>query len=51
MTDVCDDFYVCSLSSDVVLYKGLVMPEYLSTFYPDLEDDLLESSIAVFHQR
>jgi len=33
------------------LYKGLVMPEYLSTFYPDLEDDSLESSIAVFHQR
>jgi len=51
LTDTCDDFYVCSLSSDVVLYKGLVMPEYLSTFYPDLEDDSLESSIAVFHQR
>ena len=45
------DFYVCSLSCDVVLYKGLVMPEYLSTFYTDLEDDRLESSIAVFHQR
>jgi len=45
------DFYVCSLSSDVILYKGLVMPEYLATFYPDLEDELLESSIAVFHQR
>ncbi len=51
MTDLCDDFYVCSLSSDVILYKGLVMPEYLATFYPDLEDDSLESSIAVFHQR
>jgi len=51
MTDHCDDFYVCSLSSDVVLYKGLVMPEYLSTFFTDLEDDSLESSIAVFHQR
>ncbi len=51
LADVCDDFYVCSLSSDVVLYKGLVMPEYLSSFYTDLEDDLLESSIAVFHQR
>ncbi|MEE9320807.1 MAG: glutamate synthase large subunit [Granulosicoccus sp.] len=45
------DFYVCSLSSDIILYKGLVMPEFLSTFYPDLEDELLESSIAVFHQR
>ena len=45
------DFYVCSLSSDVVLYKGLVMPEYLASFYTDLEDESLESSIAVFHQR
>jgi len=45
------EFYVCSLSSEVVLYKGLVMPEYLATFYPDLEDESLESSIAVFHQR
>lgn len=45
------DFYVCSLSSDVILYKGLVMPEYLATFYSDLEDKTLESSIAVFHQR
>lgn len=45
------DFYVCSLSSEVILYKGLVMPEYLANFYTDLEDDSLESSIAVFHQR
>jgi glutamate synthase (NADPH/NADH) large chain len=45
------EFYVCSLSCDVILYKGLVMPEFLSRFYPDLEDESLESSIAVFHQR
>jgi len=51
LTDKDDEFYVCSLSSDVILYKGLVMPEYLASFYKDLEDDLLESSIAVFHQR
>ncbi|MCL4169406.1 UNVERIFIED_CONTAM: hypothetical protein GTU68_053320, partial [Idotea baltica] len=34
-----------------MLYKGLVMPEFLSSFYPDLEDESLQSSIAVFHQR
>ena len=45
------EFYVCSLSSDVILYKGLVMPEYLASFYKDLEDESLQSSIAVFHQR
>ena len=45
------EFYVCSMSCDVILYKGLVMPEFLSTFYLDLEDESLQSSIAVFHQR
>ena len=44
-------FYFCSLSSKVVVYKGLVMPANLTTFYPDLEDPQLESSLAVFHQR
>ncbi|NND92445.1 MAG: glutamate synthase large subunit [Granulosicoccus sp.] len=51
LRDDDSDFYVCSLSSDVVLFKGLVMPEYLASFYEDLEDESLESSIAVFHQR
>lgn len=51
LRDSDPEFYVCSLSSDVILYKGLVMPEYLATFYTDLEDESLESSIAVFHQR
>ncbi len=49
--DTDQDFYVNSLSGDVILYKGLVMPEYLASFYKDLEDPSLESSIAVFHQR
>ncbi len=51
LEDIDPEFYVCSLSCDVILYKGLVMPEFLSTFYPDLEDESLQSSIAVFHQR
>lgn len=45
------DFYVTSLSCDVMLYKGLVLPENLPVFYKDLNDERLESSIAVFHQR
>ena len=51
LKDIDPEFYVCSLSCDVILYKGLVMPEFLSSFYTDLEDESLESSIAVFHQR
>ena len=45
------DFYVCSLSSHVVSYKGLMMPEWLPHFYADLNDPELTSSICVFHQR
>ena len=45
------DFYVPTLSADVILYKGLVMPENLPVFYQDLRDEELTSSIAVFHQR
>ena len=51
LSDLGDAFYVCSLATDVILYKGLVMPEYLPQFYTDLKNPALESSIAVFHQR
>ena len=44
-------FYVASLSSHVVLYKGLVMPANLRVFYSDLSDPALTSSLCVFHQR
>ena len=44
-------FYVTSLSSSVISYKGLVMPEALPVFYLDLKDPSLASSICVFHQR
>ena len=44
-------FYIPTLSSQVVSYKGLVMPAYLPTFYKDLEDKRLETAICVFHQR
>ncbi|HEX4896418.1 MAG TPA: glutamate synthase large subunit, partial [Solimonas sp.] len=45
------DFYVTTLSCRVLVYKGLVMPEFLPVFYPDLADKELASSMCVFHQR
>ncbi|WP_413113007.1 glutamate synthase large subunit [Thaumasiovibrio sp. DFM-14] len=45
------DFYVCSLSAQIVIYKGLCMPADLPRFYLDLADLRLESSICLFHQR
>jgi len=44
-------FYIPSLSSRVISYKGLIMPEYLPVFYQDLNDKRMESALAVFHQR
>src|SRR5205823_2295266 len=43
--------YVCSLSMRTVVYKGLLTPEQLPAFYPDLVDPEFVSSFAIFHQR
>jgi len=43
--------YFCSLSSRTVVYKGLLTPEQLSAFYPDLSDPDFASPFAIFHQR
>jgi glutamate synthase (NADPH/NADH) large chain len=43
--------YIASLSSVTVSYKGMIMPDVLREFYPDLKDTRLESSVCVFHQR
>jgi len=45
------EFYMCSLSSRSVIYKGMFLAEQLSTFYPDLLDENYVSSYAVYHQR
>jgi glutamate synthase (NADPH/NADH) large chain len=44
-------FYVPGLSASTIVYKGMVMPQHLVTFYPDLADERLGTSVAVFHQR
>ena len=51
ISELDNQFYICSLSSKVMVYKGLVMPDNLTLFYPELDDPRLESSLAVFHQR
>ncbi|WP_239366679.1 glutamate synthase large subunit [Snodgrassella communis] len=45
------DFYICSLSNQVMIYKGLCMPKDLPRFYPDLADLRMQSAICLFHQR
>ena len=44
-------FYLCSLSSRSVIYKGMFLAEQLTAFYPDLLDDRFVSRFALYHQR
>jgi len=44
-------FYIASLSTRTIAYKGLLQPEQLPAFYHDLADPLFVSALAVVHQR
>jgi glutamate synthase (NADPH/NADH) large chain len=44
-------YFQPTLSSRVISYKGLVLPENLAVFYSDLNDPRFASSLIVFHQR
>jgi glutamate synthase (ferredoxin) len=44
-------FYVCSLSSRTIVYKGLLLAPQIERYYPDLADESLASGIALVHQR
>jgi glutamate synthase (NADPH/NADH) large chain len=45
------DFYISSLSSRSIIYKGMFLAQNLSDFYPDLEDKRFISRFSIFHQR
>ncbi|MGE5662787.1 MAG: glutamate synthase large subunit, partial [Deltaproteobacteria bacterium] len=47
----CSQFYIPSLSSRTLVYKGLLTGSQLPLFYPDLQEDLFASPFAVVHQR
>ncbi|HLO10321.1 MAG TPA: glutamate synthase central domain-containing protein, partial [Desulfobacteria bacterium] len=44
-------FYISSLSSRTIVYKGLLTGSQLPRFYPDLKNELFMSPYAVVHQR
>ena len=45
------NFYLPSLSSKTIVYKGLFVAPQLRSFYTDLSDPDFRTAIAVFHQR
>jgi glutamate synthase (NADPH/NADH) large chain len=44
-------FYVCSLSSTIIIYKGMLTPGQLRSFYPDLCDPDYTTHLAMVHSR
>ncbi|WP_459192748.1 glutamate synthase large subunit [Halosimplex sp. J119] len=44
-------FYVVSLATDTVVYKGLLKGEQVADYYPDLTDERLDSTFAMVHAR
>src|SRR4051794_1623119 len=44
-------FYIPSLSYRTIIYKGMLTPRQVVTFYPDLSDPEVETAIAVIHSR
>ncbi|MBN2181006.1 MAG: glutamate synthase subunit alpha, partial [Sedimentisphaerales bacterium] len=49
--DEGQDFYITSLSSRTICYKGMFMARQLFEYYPDLADERLVSALAIVHQR
>ncbi|WP_020562182.1 glutamate synthase large subunit [Methylosarcina fibrata] len=44
-------FYIPSLSSRTIVYKGMLLADQVGTFYPDLTDERMVSALALVHQR
>ena len=44
-------FYVPSLSTRTLVYKGMLLANQVGPFYPDLNDERIVSALALVHQR
>ncbi len=44
-------FYVSSLSFRTVVYKGMLMPEQVAQYYPDLQNPDMVTALALVHSR
>ncbi|SDO00602.1 glutamate synthase large subunit [Alkalicoccus daliensis] len=45
------DFYICSLSTRTLIYKGMLIPEQLDSFYIDLNHPDFKTAVAFVHSR
>ncbi|MFC0557592.1 glutamate synthase large subunit [Halalkalibacter alkalisediminis] len=46
-----EGLYICSLSTRIIVYKGMLIPEQLDSFYLDLNNRYFKSALALVHSR
>src|SRR5206468_3172488 len=46
-----DMFYIPSLSFKTVIYKGMLISDQITPYYPDLLDPDVETALALVHSR
>ena len=46
-----EDFYICSLSTKNIIYKGMLTSGQLRRYFPDLSNPYLTSGLALVHSR
>ena len=46
-----DMFYIASLSSNTIVYKGMLIADQIERMFPDLNDPDFESALALVHSR
>ncbi|SKC84242.1 glutamate synthase (NADPH/NADH) large chain [Maledivibacter halophilus] len=46
-----ESFYICSMSSKTIIYKGQILGYKLQEFYLDLLDEMITTSIVIVHER
>ena len=44
-------FYICSLSTKVIIYKGMLTSQQVTAFFDDLREDDYKSHLAMVHSR
>ncbi len=50
-TNACEFFYVASLSSQTIVYKGMLTADQVGAYYKDLMEPSVETALALVHSR
>ncbi|MDW3651151.1 MAG: glutamate synthase large subunit [Bacteroidia bacterium] len=49
--NIGDDFYIASISYKTIIYKGQFRTDQVGAYFPDLQDERVESALALVHSR